>query len=88
LISWGENRSIRLHQLSASLDEELDPIRDEIEAIKTAITAIESSLIPPMCPVCNRSTVTLCLLNNKRWRDGVWKKRCPQVSICGGVSSG
>lgn len=43
LISWGENRSIRLRELSASLDEELDPIRDEIEAIKKAVTVIETN---------------------------------------------
>ena len=43
-ISWGENRSIRLGQLSASLDEELDPIRDDIDGSKKAITAIEAKL--------------------------------------------
>lgn len=36
LISWGE-RSIRLRDLSESLDEELDPIRDDIEDLKLSI---------------------------------------------------
>jgi len=50
LISWGENRNIRLRELSASLDEELDPIRDEINAIKKAVTVIESNFKVPNAP--------------------------------------
>jgi len=37
-LSWGE-RSIRLRDLSTNLDEELDPIRDDIEEIKKALPA-------------------------------------------------
>jgi hypothetical protein len=40
-LSWGE-RSIRLRDLSTNLDEELDPIRDDIEEIKKALPAFWS----------------------------------------------
>ncbi len=36
LLSWGE-RSIRLRELSKSLDEELEPIRDDIKSIQDAL---------------------------------------------------
>jgi hypothetical protein len=36
LLSWGE-RSIRLRDLSKSLDEELDPIRDDIEGLRRSV---------------------------------------------------
>lgn len=47
-ISWGENRTIRITDLSKSLDEELDPIRDEIEAIKKAVEYLESKAQVPI----------------------------------------
>lgn len=50
LISWGENRSIRLRELSSSLDQELDPIRDEISVIKQAVAAMEAKLQVPNAP--------------------------------------
>ncbi len=50
LISWGENRSIRLRELAASLDEELDPIRDEVNVIKKAIAVIEANFKVPNAP--------------------------------------
>lgn len=48
--SWGENRNIRLRELSASLDEELDPIRDEISVIKQAVAVIEATFKVPNAP--------------------------------------
>lgn len=48
-ISWGD-RSIRLRELSGSLDEELDPIHDEIDEIKKAVAAIESTVRVPNAP--------------------------------------
>ncbi|MBX7258032.1 MAG: hypothetical protein K1Y02_16850 [Candidatus Hydrogenedentes bacterium] len=40
-VSWGENRNIRLRDLSENLDKELDPIRDEIETIKEAVSNLQ-----------------------------------------------
>lgn len=53
-ISWGTGR-IRIKQLSKNLDKELDPIRDEIDRIKEAVTVLESASArtagaPPMQP--------------------------------------
>ncbi len=42
-ISWGENRHISLKNLSSSLDEELDPIRDELSALKEKIISNSDS---------------------------------------------
>ena len=54
VISWGENRSITLSQLSGSLSEELDPLRDELEMVKAAVAALERSAgagaAPPVEP--------------------------------------
>jgi hypothetical protein len=50
LISWGENRSIRLRELLSSLDQELDPIRDEISVIKQAIATVEATFQVPNAP--------------------------------------
>jgi hypothetical protein len=46
-ISWGENRSIRLRDLSESLDEEFDPLHDEIEALKEAVSALQAKAQVP-----------------------------------------
>lgn len=46
LISWGE-RSIHLRELSKSLDEELEPIRDDIEALKRSIPGGPASIQAP-----------------------------------------
>jgi hypothetical protein len=51
LLSWGE-RSIRLRELSKSLDEELEPIRDDIETLRKSIEltdkkdTVEKALTP------------------------------------------
>lgn len=50
VISWGENRSITLGQLSGSLSEELDPLRDELEMVKAAVQALERKADPPGGP--------------------------------------
>jgi hypothetical protein len=50
VISWGENRSITLGQLSGSLSEELDPLRDELEAVKAAVAELERRAAPPAGP--------------------------------------
>src|SRR6266404_3330161 len=34
LISWGEGRSIRLRELADKIDQEIDPLRDDVEALK------------------------------------------------------
>jgi hypothetical protein len=52
LLSWGAN-SIKLSQLSGNLDKELDPIRDELQALKNAVAALErgaSADAPPVLP--------------------------------------
>ena len=41
-ISWGEGRSIELRQLSNHLDEELDPLRDEIECLKQGVAELQA----------------------------------------------
>ena len=47
LLSWGD-RSIRLRELSKSLDEELEPIRDDIESLKRlmAETGNSAEILP------------------------------------------
>ncbi len=53
VLSWGENRHITVTQLPKKLTEELDPLRDEIEALKAAVTALEKSAgggVPPVEP--------------------------------------
>lgn len=39
-ISWGENRSISLKNLSTTLDEELDPLREEVAFLQEQIDQI------------------------------------------------
>lgn len=41
-ISWGENRHIKLKELSDGIDEELDPILDEISEIQERIKKLEA----------------------------------------------
>lgn len=43
-ITWGPNCSIRLRDLSESMDKELDPIHDEIQALRDDVTTIETNL--------------------------------------------
>jgi hypothetical protein len=50
VISWGQGRSIHVAQLSKSLDEELDPIRDEIDSVKEAVAVLKSAGAPPVLP--------------------------------------
>ena len=53
VLSWGENRHITVTQLPKKLTEELDPLRDEIEALKAAVTALEKGAggaVPPVEP--------------------------------------
>ncbi len=40
-LAWGE-RSIRLRDLSQSFDKEIDPIRDDIDGLKRAVTRLEA----------------------------------------------
>ncbi len=42
-ISWGEGRSIRLHDISEHLDKEMDQIRDELEIVKEAVHKFHST---------------------------------------------
>jgi hypothetical protein len=50
VLSWGENRHITVTQLPKKLTEELDPLRDEIEALKAAVTALEKGVAPGTVP--------------------------------------
>lgn len=43
-------RSGRRNQLPSSLSEELDPLRDEIEALKAAVAALEKGAAPGVAP--------------------------------------
>jgi hypothetical protein len=40
-IDWGTG-SIRLRELSEKFDQEVDPVREELDALKQAVTALES----------------------------------------------
>jgi hypothetical protein len=42
-LSWGEGRSIRLRDLGDNLDKELDPLRDEVEALKQAAPPVTTA---------------------------------------------
>ena len=42
-ISWGEGRSIRLHDISEHLDKEMDQIRDELDIVKEAVHKFHST---------------------------------------------
>ena len=42
-ISWGEGRSIRLHDISEHLDKEMDQIRDELDILKEEVHKFHSS---------------------------------------------
>ena len=42
LLSWGENRSIRLSQLPEGIQEELDPILADVESLRSAVAALEA----------------------------------------------
>ena len=39
-ISWGKNKHIRLRDLSESIDQELDPIREELVELRTQLGAV------------------------------------------------
>ena len=43
-ISWGENRHIKLTEISEGIDEELDPLREEIQSLQSQIAALEESI--------------------------------------------
>ena len=40
-ISWGEGRSIKLHDISDHLDQELDQIREDIQMLKEALNTLQ-----------------------------------------------
>lgn len=50
VLSWGENRHITVTQLPKKLTEELDPLRDEIEALKAAVAALKQGAAPGQVP--------------------------------------
>jgi hypothetical protein len=50
VLSWGENRQITVTQLPKKLTEELDPLRDEIEALKAAVDALKKGAAPGSVP--------------------------------------
>lgn len=41
-ISWGENRHIKLTEISEGIDEEIDPIREEIQLLKNKLAELEA----------------------------------------------
>ena len=41
-ISWGENRHIKLTDISEGIDEELDPLREEIQSLKGRLIDLET----------------------------------------------
>lgn len=43
-ISWGENRHIKLTEISDGIDEELDPLKEEILFLKTQLADLEAKL--------------------------------------------
>ena len=42
-ISWGENKHIKLKDLSDGIDKEIDPLKEEIEALKEKLQELERS---------------------------------------------
>jgi len=43
-ISWGENRHIKLTEISEGIDEELDPLKEEMQLLKNQILNLEASI--------------------------------------------
>lgn len=56
VLSWGENRHITVTQLPKKLTEELDPLRDEIEALKAAVAALKEGAAPGQVPAVEPPT--------------------------------
>jgi hypothetical protein len=56
VLSWGENRHITVTQLPLKLTEELDPLRDEIEALKAAVAALKGGATPGQVPAVEPPT--------------------------------
>ena len=91
--SWGEGRSIRLRDLSEGVDKELDPIRDEIEALKEAVErlaggspAVESSVAPQREQSVQQHEDAL-----PRMKEGLWSRQyrwrtLKRLAVIGGVS--
>ena len=42
-LSWGEGRSIRLHDISEHLDQEMDQIRDELDILKQTVHRLHAN---------------------------------------------
>jgi hypothetical protein len=42
LLSWGEGRSIRLRELSKRLDQEFDPVHDDIEELRNKLEKLQT----------------------------------------------
>ena len=42
-ISWGENKHIKLKELSDGIDQELDPLKEEIEELKSQLNHLLST---------------------------------------------
>jgi hypothetical protein len=45
-ISWGENRHIKLTEISEGIDEELDPLKEDIQLLKNQVINLEASIAP------------------------------------------
>jgi len=43
-ISWGEGKSIQLRELSENLDKDLQPIQDDVEALKQEVAKLRGNL--------------------------------------------
>lgn len=44
-ISWGENRHIKLKELSDGIDQEIDPIKEEIQELREQIEKLSSTSV-------------------------------------------
>ena len=44
-ISWGENRHIKLTEISEGVDEELDPLKEELQVLKEKVAKLESTIM-------------------------------------------
>jgi len=56
-ISWGDNRHIKLKELSDDFDKEIDPIRDEIQELRDKINELSGASTIPSGNVVETKTL-------------------------------
>jgi len=92
-ISWGEGRSIKLHDISDHLDQELDQIREDIQLLKETLHTLQKGT-----PSYDEKTVVAKVLSEQErhdaakrmieaLKDGKWRWRTlERISIIAGIT--